>query len=364
VGSLYRRTAHNNLTHRRRLQFHALPLAQQSVLSAPPINYPETLSRLDDAIEHNAEISEAIFRHAIEAFGIDPEVLKGKEWLNLVTADDLDKVRSTIKQLYRDWSAEGETEREACNAPVMKELEERFGHLPAEDKAKISVLVPGSGLGRLAFEIAVAGYSSQGNENSFHQLMTSNYILNCTSSAQQHTLHPFVSSFSNHRFRENQLRGFAIPDVHPGTALTAAAEEGRFSMAAGDFVAAYNNSEAAGQFDAVATVFFIDTAVNIFSYLETIWNTLVDGGVWINCGPLLWHWENREADLKAAGEEAQGLELTVEEVLEVAKTVGFRIEKRTRGRKAEYIGTGDDSMLSWVYESEFWVAIKVSKEKM
>jgi carnosine N-methyltransferase len=333
------------------------------VLSAPPINYPDTLSRLDDAIEHNAAISEAIFRHSIDAFGVDPEILKGKEWLNLVTAEDLDKARSTIKQFYRDWSAEGATEREVCNAPVMKELEERFGSLPAESKAKISVLVPGAGLGRLAYEIAVAGYLSQGNENSFHQLMASNYILNCTSSAKEHTLYPFASSFSNHRSRDNHLRGFAIPDVHPGAGLAAAAEENRFSMAAGDFVAAYNNPEAASQFNVVATVFFIDTAVNIFSYLETIWNTLVDGGVWINCGPLLWHWENREADLQAAGEETQGLELTVDEVLQVAKAVGFRIEKRERGSKGEYIGSGTDSMLSWVYESEFWVAVKIPKEK-
>lgn len=308
-------------------------------------------------------LAESIFKHSIDAFGIDVEVLKDKEWLSAVTADDLDKVRSTLKQFYRDWTVEGTTERNICYTPVMEELDRRFGSLSAEARGKISVLVPGAGLGRLAFDIAVAGYTSQGNENSFHQLMASNYILNCTYSANEHMLHPFVSTFSNHRSRDNHLRGVSVPDVHPGTLLAGAAEDDRFSMGAGDFVAAYGGPDTACTFNVVATVFFIDTAVNIFSYLETIWSTLVVGGVWINYGPLLWHWENREADLKAADEVAQGMELTVDEVLEIAKTIGFKLEKRGRGKKGEYIGSGEGSMLSWVYESEFWVATKLPREK-
>lgn len=280
-----------------------------------------------------------------------------------VTAEDVDKVRSTLKQFYRDWSAEGASEREVCYAPVMAALSQRFGHLSPAEKGRISVLVPGAGLGRLAYDIVVAGYAAQGNENSFHQLMASNYVLNCTSAARQHTVHPFINSFSNHRSRTNQLRGVAVPDVHPPALLARAAEEDRFSMTAGDFVSAYNNAASESAFDVVATVFFIDTAVNIFSYLETIHRVLVDGGVWINFGPLLWHWENREADLKAADEDAQGVELTVEEVLEVARNIGFRLEKREKGSCGEYIGNGEGAMLKWVYECEFWIAVKIPRAK-
>ena len=46
------------------------------------------------------------------------------------------------------------------------------------DPSKISVLVPGAGLGRLAYEIAKQGYSCQGNEWSLFMLMASNFILN------------------------------------------------------------------------------------------------------------------------------------------------------------------------------------------
>ena len=40
------------------------------------------------------------------------------------------------------------------------------------------MLVPGAGLGRLAFEIARCGYSCQGNEFSLFMLFASNFVLN------------------------------------------------------------------------------------------------------------------------------------------------------------------------------------------
>ena len=43
---------------------------------------------------------------------------------------------------------------------------------------QISVLVPGSGLGRLAFEIASLGLKCEGNEFSMHMIIASNFLLN------------------------------------------------------------------------------------------------------------------------------------------------------------------------------------------
>ena len=40
-------------------------------------------------------------------------------------------------------------------------------------------------------------------------------------------------------------------------------------------------------FDCVATVFFIDTAHCIISYIETIFNILKPGGYWINLGKVM-----------------------------------------------------------------------------
>ena len=39
--------------------------------------------------------------------------------------------------------------------------------------------------------------------------------------------------------------------------------------------------------DAVATCFFLDTANNVFTYIDVIFNALKENGVWVNVGPLL-----------------------------------------------------------------------------
>ena len=45
-------------------------------------------------------------------------------------------------------------------------------------------------------------------------------------------------------------------------------------MAAGDFVEVYSHPSQAAMFDAVATSFFLDTAHNIFEYMDVIYHTL------------------------------------------------------------------------------------------
>ena len=50
--------------------------------------------------------------------------------------------------------------------------------LSSSHSSEVSVLVPGAGLGRLAYEIASRGFTCQGNEFSMHMLFGSNFILN------------------------------------------------------------------------------------------------------------------------------------------------------------------------------------------
>jgi carnosine N-methyltransferase len=68
----------------------------------------------------------------------------------------------------------------------------------------------------------------------------------------------------------------------------------------------------------VVTCFFIDTAHNIVEYLQTIYKMLKKGGVWVNLGPLLYHYAEMQSELS--------LELTWEEVKAVACKIGFTIE--------------------------------------
>lgn len=127
-------------------------------------------------------------------------------------------------------------------------------------------------------------------------------------------------------------------------------------MIAGDFQSCYNTPEIAETFEVCATVFFIDTAPNICAYLATIRNLLVKGGVWINFGPLLWHYEDQPPPKR--GDDEGTVELSLDELLALVEMSGFRILKRMSGGKTAYVGDGL-SMLTHTYEGEFWVAEKL-----
>lgn len=68
-----------------------------------------------------------------------------------------EKVRSTLRSFVRDWSKDGQGEREACYAPILETLERRWPD--REGRGGRKVLIPGSGLGRLAMEVAARGSS-------------------------------------------------------------------------------------------------------------------------------------------------------------------------------------------------------------
>lgn len=80
-----------------------------------------------------------------------------------ITEHEMEKLRSTLRQLHRDWSEEGKVERERAYKPILDAVQR---HCPINSRAerRPRVLVPGCGLGRLPFEIAQLGYSCQGNE--------------------------------------------------------------------------------------------------------------------------------------------------------------------------------------------------------
>ena len=66
-------------------------------------------------------------------------------------------------------------ERDAAHRPLLEALQRA---LPDGVARGARVLVPGAGLGRLAWEVAALGFTSQGSEFSYHMLIAANFVLN------------------------------------------------------------------------------------------------------------------------------------------------------------------------------------------
>ncbi|KAG5913626.1 hypothetical protein E4U42_000964 [Claviceps africana] len=394
--SQYAKVAHFNVTHLRRRSFYALPQQHWKMLAAPPFNILETLDKTDDAIDANAELARAIVSHGLQNFASlatvspqgEPEI--PLQWTGVAKHADIDKARSTIRQFYRDWTADGAAEREVCYAPIMKALEEQRRR-QQEEQARIvgdghgddssvgrpqKVLVPGAGLGRLVFELCRRGYEAEGNEISYHQLLASSHILNDCEAANRYTIYPWIHTFSNHLTRENHLRGYPVPDVHPASELAQAAatssDIGSMSMCAADFLCLYSDDDHKDTYDAVTSLFFLDTAPNLIRYLEVIRHCLRPGGILVNVGPLLWHFENQPPGNNGHDDDGDGehdvnnssgiadpgsFELSNDEVLALVDKMGFDVEWSEDGIEAPYI-QDKESMLRTTYRASAWVARK------
>ncbi|PIO23631.1 hypothetical protein AB205_0045110, partial [Aquarana catesbeiana] len=180
------------------------------------------MDRLRRCADQNQEILQMIVNDCTRMFENKEYDSNSHRKLSPASSFDMDKLKSTIKQFVRDWSEEGKVERDACYQPIVEEILKSF---PKEkcDVSQISILVPGAGLGRLAWEIAKHGYACQGNEWSFFMLFSSNFVLN-----------------SNNVRSADQVRPVYFPDVNPHDLPT----NSNFSMTAGDFQEIYSeNSE-------------------------------------------------------------------------------------------------------------------------
>lgn len=278
------------------------------------IHYRHHLNKIRNCIDENSQIIRRIIQHVDRLFDNENQTivtpLPGKlDRLSRVRAADLDKVQVTLKQFVRDWSEDGEEERQQCYKPIIDAVMVHFDP-SRRDVSGVKVLVPGAGLGRLTYEFARRGYYCEGNEFSLFMLIASNFVLNKCPIANQYTIYPWVHQNVNNVRRQDQVRASSFPDVSP----MQAPPKGAFNMVAGDFLQVYRQPNS---WDCVATCFFIDCANNVADFVETIFNILRPGGIWVNLGPLLYHY----SDLQFEG----SIEPTYEDLVEVIRMMGFEI---------------------------------------
>ena len=311
-------------------------------------NYTERLNKLKIAIWQNYSFLLKVadpYKNMFKLYkGESGEILM--EPL-IVEVKDIIKMRSTIRLFIRDWAKEGIEERNSTYKPILDELSSFFSKRPIKDFEKgLNVLVPGAGLGRLMYEIAKLGFKSQGNEFSYYMLLCSNFIFNNTTKKEEFTLQPLIHSFSNLFKEEDAFKKILIPDENLGEELSKT-ETGEMSMVAGEFCRVYK--EKANFFDSVVTCYFIDTANNIIEYIETIHNIIKLGGIWINFGPLLYHYTENENEIS--------IELAWEEVKHIIIGYGFQF-KKIETIKATY-SSNINSMTQRIYNCVFFSAVKI-----
>ncbi|GAA5846919.1 hypothetical protein JCM3766R1_000843 [Sporobolomyces carnicolor] len=290
------------------------------------LEWKRALDAAQDAIELNSTVTDEL-----AAIGLDVAKREGIPYgFRSRFRKETGRVVETLKHFVRDWSDQGNSERAALFPPILDSLRQEF---PATSGKR--VLVPGCGLGRLAYEISTQGFSTTANDFSFFMTLGTSLIFSRTHSANQHRISPFVHSFSHQRARDDLVRTVAFPDVVPRKDVDLDFEQG-------DFLSQF--SDRAGSFDAIVTLFFIDTASNLLDYFETIWTLLKPNGIWINEGPLLYYGN-------------PGMELPLEDVVRAAELVGFEIEKRRTLEQVRY--TADEKgMYTFAYDCEFWIARK------
>lgn len=168
--------------------------------------YKEDLESFRKCVYKNAEFIPIIVQHAYTIFDnvlCNDNPSHSETRVGTLT-EGLDKVQSVFKQLMRDWSALGATERKQCYTPIIEEVERQY---PPEkfNLSDINVLVPGAGLGRLAFEIAKRGYSCQGNEFNLFMLIVSFYVLNLCQNVEEYTIYPWIHQYCNNLSAEDQM---------------------------------------------------------------------------------------------------------------------------------------------------------------
>jgi len=174
-------------------------------------------------------------------------------------------------------------------------------------------------------------------------ILGSNLIFNRGSGqANDHVIYPYVTDMSHRASFTDNLRPIQVPDIN---LLDVMPDGANFSMATGEFVQVYEKQ--VEEWDGVVTCFFIDTAKNIFLYIRTIATILRPGGVWVNLGPLLFHYAENVDDVS--------IELSWEEVRPaICKYFDLRLEKE---QKAVYT-FNPTAMKKTLYKCMLFTAVR------
>ncbi|KJK83992.1 hypothetical protein H634G_00355 [Metarhizium anisopliae BRIP 53293] len=311
--------------------------------------YSSKFKTVEQKLATNQHVCDDIVHAAMEFYNIGTSELKRHMADREAEGKHADKisVSQSLKHVVRDWASEGLNERNATFACLAGTLRRLFPdrNLLKED---VRILLPGAGLGRLAHDISqLGGFEVTVNEWSMYMNAVYRFI-EAQNTPLSQSVHPFVDGWSHHVSDDNMNRAVPFPDVP--------IDSSRVLMVEGDFTTEFKNQSA--YYDVVLTYFFIDTARNLMSYLDTISHVLKKGGIWINLGPLLYG-------------TSPLVQLSLKDIIAITKEMGFQFletddfcgeptfsEPTVRSMEAVY-SFDHMALTKNAYNAQFWAASKL-----
>lgn len=290
--------SHNSkaLNKRRRKLFNLMSNKQQRI--SEDVGYKKKLDKIDESIDRNQKFLSKISSFAVQNYGVsylDFEYLR-KQKSSQVSGTNY-RVVESMSHFKRDWLD--------ANDEIKPLLSYITTQLSKVDKDDTCVIVAGSGLGRIAHEVAKLGYAEvRAVEFSGLMHLCNQFVY---SNEEDQEYFPHIHSNSNFinlksQFRSNTLKPYKKPqnlhlDLHDFRTFKI---DDKFSNAV------------------IVSAFFIDTAENLIDYFDKI-NSLttptsknkIKNGYWINVGPLKY------------GSAAQ-VELNADEIEILRKKMGWK----------------------------------------
>ena len=239
-----------------------------------------------DNLVNCVDANQKVLNEILNSAELEIEEDKNTETLSI----DHMRLNGCLAQIVREWSTEGQSDRK-CFQLVQEELR---SHFPEEGHQDVCVLVPGCGLARLPYELALDGFKVVANEQDYFQLATASFIMNHCSRVDNYRIYPWIHDLRNRIDTKAVTTPIPFPDIDPNEGRDM--EEGfQFQMISGDFLKIDEENLEHECVDAIVTTFFIDTAPNILEYVDKIYQLLKPEGIWINFGGLNFAYDAFEA---------------------------------------------------------------------
>jgi hypothetical protein len=280
---------------------------------APASLLQQSSSSTSTTNSNSSNINRFVLKQQWRPLGHDEAKDSGK---TMTTDDAYSSATSLVAHIVRDWTPAGRTIRQSlytwCTHQLQLYLDGEHGGGVTDDSTNsispsrdVHVLVPGAGLGRLAYDIAqdvcIEGRALRVEANDCSVVMAAaSYPF--VNHHHQHSgvLHPYAADpLVNEVCGDRRTERVAtFPDIKTTSfaddkCCPPVVNSNSLSYTIGDFVHIYSSKEYNSKFHAVVTCFFIDTATYIYEYVAVIRHMLNhsngSGGLWINVGPVQWH---------------------------------------------------------------------------